>query len=336
MTATPRRPLGVLLANLGTPDAPTPSAVRRYLREFLSDRRVIEVPRPVWWLILNAFILPFRPRRVAALYRSIWEAEGDSPMRRILREQCDLVQRQLAASLPQADIHVLPAMSYGNPSLASALETLVARGVEQVVVLPLFPQYSATSTAPVYDAVSRWLAGQRNLPAVTLIKDYYRHPVYIAALAASVKAHRAAHGDAERLLFSFHGIPQAYADKGDPYPERCRETARAVAAALQLPEGSWACSFQSRFGRQEWVKPYTDKLLEEWGSAGVASVQVLCPAFSADCLETLEEIAEENREGFLHAGGQRYEYIPALNTRADHIALLAALLRPHLEAHLGQ
>jgi len=336
MTVPPRRQLGVLLANLGTPDAPTPSAVRRYLREFLSDSRVIEVPRPVWWLILNAFILPFRPRRVAALYRSIWEAEGDSPMRRILREQCELVQRQLGASLPQADIHVLPAMSYGNPSIASALEALRARGVEQVVVLPLFPQYSATSTAPVYDAVSRWLAGQRNLPAVSVIKDYYRHPVYVAALAASIKAHRDQHGSADRLLFSFHGIPESYAEKGDPYPERCRATAAAVAAALQLPEGSWACSFQSRFGRQEWVKPYTDKLLEEWGQSGVASVQVLCPAFSADCLETLEEIAEENREGFLHAGGQRYEYIPALNTRADHITLLAALVRPHLEAHLGQ
>ncbi|MDP2227832.1 MAG: ferrochelatase [Moraxellaceae bacterium] len=336
MTESPRRQVGVLLANLGTPDAPTTAAVRRFLRQFLSDRRVIEVPRPIWWLVLNAFILPFRPRRVARLYQSIWEREGDSPMRRILREQCALVQRQLSAVLPHADVHVLPAMSYGNPSVASALDALQAKGVEQVVVLPLFPQYSATSTAPVADALARWQAGQRNLLALTLIKDYFRHPVYIAALAASVQAHRREHGTAEKLLFSFHGIPQSYADKGDPYPSRCRETAERVAAALQLPDDAWAFSFQSRFGPQAWVKPYTDHLLESWGRAGVASVQVVCPAFSADCLETLEEIAEENREGFLQAGGKDYQYIPALNVRADHVALMSALVRPHLEAFLGQ
>lgn len=332
MSEPVRRHVGVVLANLGTPDAPTPAAVRRFLREFLSDSRVIEVPRPVWWLILNAFILPFRPARVAKLYQSIWEREGDSPMRRILREQCERLQQQLTGAMPSVQVSVMPAMSYGNPSIASVMTVLMEQGAEQIVVLPLFPQFSATSTAPVYDAIARWQASQRNLPSVVIIKDYYKHPVYIAALAASVQAHRHKHGNAEKLLISFHGIPQPYADKGDPYPERCKETAVRVASALNLPEDAWAFSFQSRFGFQEWVKPYTDETLTAWGQQGVSSVQVICPAFSADCLETLEEIAEENQETFLHAGGKSYQYIPALNVRPDHIALMSALVRPHLEA----
>lgn len=332
MSVPARRRLGVVLANLGTPDAPTTTAVRRYLREFLSDTRVIEVPRPVWWLVLNLFILPFRPARVARLYQMIWDKEGDSPMRRILKEQCEKLQIQLAAAMPSADIEVVPAMSYGNPSIAAAMDGLLQKGIEQIVVLPLFPQYSATSTAPVYDAVARWQSTRRNLPSIVIIKDYYRHPIYIAALAASIQSHRRQVGATEKVLFSFHGIPQAYADKGDPYPDRCRETAAMVASALGLDRDAWECSFQSRFGRQEWVKPYTDATLEAWGSGGVSSVQVLCPAFSADCLETLEEIAGENRHNFLNAGGKRYEYIPALNTRPDHIALMLALVRPHLEA----
>jgi ferrochelatase len=323
-----------VLANLGTPDAPTAAAVRRYLREFLSDRRVVELPRALWLPILTLFILPFRPRRVARLYRSIW-ADGDSPMRRILREQSDRLAVQLRHAFPQAEIHVLPAMTYGRPALGAALDELQARGVERIVVLPLFPQYSATSTAPVYDAVGRWLTGRRDLPALTLLKDYFAHPVYIAALAASIRAHRNTHGAAAKLLFSFHGIPQSYADRGDPYPGRCRDTATRVAAALGLAQEEWAFSFQSRFGAQAWVQPYTDVLLQQWAAAGVESVQVICPAFSADCLETLEEIAEQNREAFLHAGGTRYEYIPALNTRPDHITLMLALVRPHLEAHLA-
>lgn len=324
--------VGVVLVNLGTPDAPTPSAVRRYLREFLSDPRVIEVPRLLWWLILNLFILTFRPRRVARLYASIWE-DGDSPMRRILFEQARLLEEECARRFPDRAVSVLPAMTYGKPALGDVMNQLREEGVERVVLLPMFPQYSATSTAAAWDVLGRWMRGQRNLPALTLIKDYYCHPLYIGALAASVREHRERHGDARRLLFSFHGIPQSYEEKGDPYPARCRATAAAVAAALELPEGTWACSFQSRFGGQPWVQPYTDVLLEEWARAGVASVQVACPAFSADCLETLEEIAEENRENFLHAGGQRYEYIPALNTRPDHIALLLALVEPHLDAH---
>lgn len=331
--SSPQPRLGVVLVNLGTPDAPTAGAVRRYLREFLGDRRVIEVPRLMWWVILNLFILPFRPRRVAALYASIWQ-NGDSPMRQILKAQCELLQAGLDKDMPGSAVRVLPGMTYGQPALASALSALKAGGVERIVVLPLFPQYSATSSAAAVDALSRWLQKQRNLPAVTIIKDYFEHPLYIKALADSIREFRGRHGSAARLLFSFHGIPEAYAEKGDPYPQRCRATAAAVAAALQLPPGDWACSFQSRFGRQPWVQPYTDVLLREWAQDGVGSVQVVCPAFAADCLETLEEIAVENRELFLHAGGREYGYIPALNTRPDHIALLSALVRPHLEAHL--
>lgn len=333
MSPPPRPRLGVVLVNLGTPDAPTPAAVRKYLRQFLSDRRVIEVPRLLWWCILNLFILPFRPRRVAANYALIWQ-DGDSPMRKILHEQCALLAARLTAAFPDADIRVEPAMTYGQPALASALAALQAAQIEKIVVLPLFPQYSATSSAAAYDALGKWLATRRNLPSVTVLKDYFAHPRYVAALAASIEEHWAAHGRSERLLFSFHGIPEAYAAQGDPYPERCRATAALVAERLGLPADAWAASFQSRFGRQPWVQPYTDEMLSRWARSGVASVQVICPAFSADCLETLEEIAVENRERFLRAGGAGYQYIPALNTRPDHIALLAALLEPHLAAHL--
>ena len=322
-------PLGVVLVNLGTPDAPTPVAVRRYLRQFLSDRRVIEIPPILWQLILNLFILPFRPKRVAKLYASIWQ--GDSPMRAILQQQVSLLQQQLEGCLP-TEIKVRAAMTYGNPSVDSVLSQLKAEGVEHIVVLPLFPQFSATSSAPVYDAVQRWTAVQRNLVNLSIIKDYFAHPSYIAAMAQSIKDFRAVHGSAQKLLMSFHGIPQPYADKGDPYPKRCRCTAAQIAQALGLKEDEWAISFQSRFGKQEWVKPYTDKLLEQWAQAGVESVQIVSPAFSADCLETLEELAEENKHTFLAAGGKHYAYIPALNSRPDHIKLMADLVTPHLHA----
>lgn len=324
-------PLGVVLVNLGTPDAPTPVAVRRYLGQFLSDRRVIEIPPLLWKLILFLFILPFRPKRVARLYASIWEKSGDSPMRRILREQASALQTRLQGSVPTT-VRVEPAMTYGNPSLSSVLDKLRGEGIENIVVLPLFPQYSATSTAPVYDAVQRWASTQRNLPSFAIIKDYFAHPAYIRALVASIAEYREQHGTADKLLFSFHGIPQPYADKGDPYPKRCRCTAAHVAQQLGLSEDQWAIAFQSRFGKQEWVKPYTDVLLEEWARAGVGSVQVVSPAFSADCLETLEELAIQNAELFLHAGGKSYAYIPGLNTREDHIQMMVELALPWLQA----
>lgn len=329
MKANSAPPLGVVLVNLGTPDAPTPQAVRRYLRQFLSDRRVIEIPPVVWKIILNLFILPFRPKRVAQLYAAIWQQ--DSPMRAILQQQSQLLAAQLQDVVP-TQVIVKAAMSYGNPSLSSVLNQLRSEGVEHIVVLPLFPQYSATSTAPVYDAMQRWCATQRNLPSFTIIKDYFAHPQYIAAMANSIREFRAQHGSSQKLLMSFHGIPQPYADKGDPYPKRCRCTAAHIAHILGLKDDEWAISFQSRFGKQEWVKPYTDVLLAEWAKQGVESVQIVSPAFSADCLETLEELAEENKHLFLDAGGKQYQYIPALNQRADHIELLAQLVTPHLQA----
>lgn len=328
MTATSRPRIGVILANLGTPDAPTPAAVRRYLREFLSDGRVIEVPKLVWFFILRLFILPFRPKRVAHAYASIWA--DDSPMRTTLLAQVEGTRQRLAARLPAHEIAVLPAMSYGQPALREALDCLA--GCDELVVLPLFPQCSATSTGPVYDQVAQWLLGQRNLPGVQLVRGYATHPGYVAALADSIEAHWAAHGRADKLLFSYHGIPQPYADKGDPYPVQCRATTEAVVRRLGLPDDAWAMSFQSRFGLQEWVKPYTDALLREWGGSGVGSVQVICPAFSADCLETLEEIAVENRDVFVEAGGRHYEYIPALNAEPAHLDMMADIVAARIGA----
>lgn len=330
MTTSRRPRIGIILANLGTPDTPTAAGVRAYLREFLSDPRVIEVPRLVWFFILRLFILPLRSPRVAKAYAGIWEV--DSPMRLTLVQQVIAVRDRLEQRFPEAELTVLPAMSYGNPRLSVALAGVTDH--DELIVLPLFPQFSATSTAPVHDQVARWQLSQRRYPALQLIRDYHVHPDYIEALALRVEAHRAEHGPADRLLLSFHGIPQPYADKGDPYPLHCQATTAALRARLGLDESTCVMSFQSRFGLQEWLKPYTDDLLAQWGRDGVASVQVLCPAFSADCLETLEEIAIENGEHFRHHGGQRYEYIPALNVDEHHVQLMVNLLVPRVEAAL--
>lgn len=331
---TERIKVAVFLANLGTPSAPTPAAVRSYLREFLSDTRVIEVPRILWFFILRGIILPLRPKRVAKAYASIWTHE--SPMRETLLAQVEAVQARVSAAFPALDVQVLPAMSYGAPSLRDAMAHCHQHGIDHWVVLPLFPQYSATSTGPLYDQIARWIPKQRRLPALQIIRDYHTHPHYIRALAESIKTHWARHGQAEKLLFSFHGIPQPYADKGDPYPLHCRATAAAVVRELGLSDEQWCVSFQSRFGLQEWVKPYTDTTLKAWGELKLASVDVICPAFSADCLETLEEIAEENREFFQHAGGGRYTYIDALNAGELHIDMMHALLAPRLAAILTE
>ncbi|MFN3906942.1 ferrochelatase [Acinetobacter junii] len=330
MSATPKPKVTVILANLGTPDEATAPAVRRFLKQFLSDTRVIEIPKFIWWVILHAFVLPFRPKRVAQAYASVWST--DSPMREIVLKQTQLIKQRLLDENHQFDLTVVPAMTYGQPSIYAVFEQLEKVPQEHVILLPLFPQYSATSTAPLYDAFARWIPNQRHLPGITMIKDYYQHPLFIQALVDSVLAYQEQHGKPEKLLMSFHGIPQPYADKGDPYADRCRMTAKLVAEALHLNEDEWAISFQSRFGKQEWVKPYTDVLLEQWGQAGVRSVQVLSPAFSADCLETLEELAVENKETFQHAGGREYAYIPALNTDQAHIDLLASLVQANLDA----
>lgn len=328
MSLKPR--VAVIMANLGTPDAPTPVAVRAFLKQFLSDQRVIEIPKFIWWLILNLFVLPFRPKRVAHAYASIWQQ--DSPMRTILLRQVALVKEQIQQNFPDLQIDVHPAMTYGQPNIQDVLKQLQQNQVDHIILFPLFPQYSATSTAPLYDALSRWVVEQRNLPGLSVIRDYYAHPDFIRALANSVRYYQAQHGQADKLLMSFHGIPQPYADKGDPYADRCRITAQRVADELDLSPEQWAISFQSRFGKQEWVKPYTSELLTEWAKQGVGSVQVISPAFSADCLETLEELAVENKAIFLDNGGQHYVYIDALNDQPEHIALFVGLVRAQLQA----
>lgn len=316
----------ILLVNLGTPDAPTPSAVRAYLREFLSDTRVIEIPKLIWQVILNLFVLTTRPKKVAHAYDSVWTADG-SPLLAILKQQAKDLQDHLdKIGVPTA---VYPATTYGNPSIKETMSALCADGVDKFVILPLYPQYSATSTAAAFDKAAKLAMSLRNVPEICFIKDYHDHPLLIDALAASIRRYWGEHGRADKLLFSFHGIPKPYADKGDPYPEQCRTTAVLVADKLGLTADQWAISFQSRFGAQEWLKPYTDELLGEWGAQGL-SVQVASPAFSADCLETLEELAVENRDNFLAAGGKSYAYIPALNTDPLHIEMMADIVKKYL------
>ncbi|HEE2468376.1 TPA: ferrochelatase [Klebsiella pneumoniae] len=313
---------GILLANLGTPDAPTPGAVKRYLRQFLSDKRVVDTSRLLWWPLLRGVILPIRSPRVAKLYQSVWMEEG-SPLMVYSRRQ----QQALAARLP--DTPVALGMSYGSPSLASAVDDLLAQGVEHIVVLPLYPQYSCSTVAAVWDELARILAKKRAIPGISFIRDYAEHPDYIHVLAASVRASFAVHGEPDLLLLSYHGIPQRYANQGDDYPQRCRDTTRELVSALGLPPERVMMTFQSRFGREPWLTPYTDETLKMLGEKGTKHIQVLCPGFAADCLETLEEIAVQNREIFLEAGGKQYEYIPALNADAAHIEMMVNLTAPY-------
>lgn len=319
---------GVLLVNLGTPDAPTPEAVKRYLAEFLHDHRVVDLTRWLWCPILHGIILQVRPKRVAKAYAGVWTDKG-SPLLAISLQQ----QAAIKAELNQRglDLPVELAMTYGNPSIDKGLQVLVDQGVEEVIVLPLYPQYSATTTGAVFDKLAKVIAKRPEFPAISFIRDYYRRDRYLEALAQSVKDHWQEHGKGERLLISFHGIPKRYADNGDPYPQHCHYTAEQLALRLGLDAGEWLCSFQSRFGREEWLQPYTDKTLEQWG-AEIGQVDVICPAFAADCLETLEEIQVENREIFCEAGGESLSYIPALNDREDHISLLADLIQEKVHA----
>ncbi|GAB2791395.1 ferrochelatase [Halomonas shantousis] len=319
---------GVMLVNLGTPDAPTPEAVRRYLAEFLGDRRVIDLPRALWWPILHGVILRTRPRKVAKAYAAVWQDEG-SPLLSIGLRQ----QRALKAHLDKhvgEEIPVELAMTYGNPSMEAAGLALRRAGAERILVLPLYPQFSSTTTAAVFDRLARALSPCPHLPELRFVRDYHDHPAYIGALANSVREHWARHGGQRgRLLMSYHGIPKRYAEKGDPYPHHCETTSRLLAESLGLEEGEWFQTYQSRFGREEWLKPYTDETLQAWGKEGVKHVDVMSPAFAADCLETLEELEVENRGYFENAGGVTYRYIPALNDRDDHIALLAELVETH-------
>ena len=316
--------LGVLLSNLGTPDAPERAAVRRYLSEFLSDPKVIRLPRWLWLPILHGVILRVRPARSARAYRAVWTAQG-SPLAVHSERQRHSLQRVLDArgAVPAS---VALGMRYGRPAIAEALDGLRGAGAAELVVLPLYPQRSETTTGSTEDAVRAALArlGWRIEPR--FVSDYHLHPAYLAALAESVRAHWAEQGRGERLLFSFHGLPKRYCERGgDPYAGQCHATARALAGTLGCGPAEWAIAFQSRVGRGEWLRPYTDQLLVEWGREGVGHAQVLCPGFAADCLETLEEIAIGEAARFRAAGGGRLDYIPALNERPAHIDLLADL-----------
>ncbi len=320
--------IGVLISNLGTPDAPEKAAVKRYLKEFLWDRRVVDTPRWLWWPILHGVILNFRPARSAAAYREIWTAEG-SPLLAHTRAQALALAQELSQAYGE-EVVVDFGMRYGQPSLTRAVQGLIDQGIEQLLVLPLYPQYSATTTASTFDALAADLQARRFFPELHFIPDYHRHPAYISALATHIRNYRDKHGAAEKLLFSYHGIPQRYGQLGDPYEAQCLETSRLLVAELGLEESEHATVFQSRFGREPWLQPYTDKSLQVLGKSGVESVQIVCPGFSSDCLETLEEIAVENRDYFLKAGGKKYQYIPCLNSSAEHIQALAAILQPHL------
>lgn len=314
---------GVLMVNMGTPESPTPNAVKRYLAKLLSDRRVVDTPRALWLPLLYGVILPLRSPRVAKLYQSIWLEEG-APLLVYSRRQ----QQALAASLPNVVVEL--AMSYGQPALLPAMARLLAQDITRLVILPLYPQYSCSTSAAIWDAVARNLKGYRRLPSICFIRDYAAHPAYIAALSASVAHAFAQHGRPDRLVLSFHGIPQRYAEEGDDYPQRCDVTRQALAAALDYPAEQVLMTFQSRFGRNSWLLPATDETMKSLPPKGVKHVQVICPGFAADCLETLEEIQVQNRKIFEHAGGSAFHYIPALNDDAAHVEMLRQLVMAEL------
>lgn len=310
--------IGILLANLGTPDEPTTPAVKRYLRQFLSDPRVIDLPKLKWQFILNLFVLPKRSPKVAEAYKGIWTKDG-SPLLSISCQQQKALQNYFDNKGDNVIVEL--GMSYGNPSIESAVSNLLSQNVEKIIVLPLYPQYSSSTTASVFDAFARGLAQHKKMVPFEFIHSYHNHPLYIQALANTVELE-----DDELLLFSFHGIPQRYETEGDFYPTHCKETAQLVVEKLGLTEKQYFVSFQSRFGDEVWLQPYTDETLESFPNKGIKKVAVICPGFSADCLETIEEIGEENKENFIHAGGENYRYIDALNANADHIKLLTTLI----------
>jgi ferrochelatase len=327
-------PTAVLLVNLGTPAAPAPAAVRRYLREFLSDPRVVDLPRILWLPILHAFVLNTRPAKSAAKYASIWTDEG-SPLRVHTERQTKLLRGYLGERLPSPPA-VAFAMRYGEPSIARALEALAARGIRRVLVVPLYPQYAASTTASVEDALARvhHLLRARSME-VRVLQDFHDDPGYIGALSAQLREHREKNGPPDRLLMSFHGLPQRAIDRGDPYRDQCAATARLLALESGQPEGRWQVSFQSRFGAAEWLKPYTVDVLRGWGREGVSRVDVVCPGFVSDCLETLEEIGIEARRAFLEAGGSEFNLLPCLNERHAWIQALADLVIRHSGADAG-
>jgi ferrochelatase len=323
---------GILYCNLGTPDEPTAPALRRYLAEFLSDPRVVEIPKPIWWLILHGIILRVRPAKSAAKYASIWTPEG-SPLRVWTEKQAAGLQAALAEQGHAVSVKV--AMRYGKPSVASVMDAFAAEGCTRVLVLPAYPQYSGTTTASVADAVYAWAAKARWLPELRFVNQYHDHAGYIQALAAKVRAHWAAHGPLnlagrDKLVMSFHGVPKRTLMLGDPYHCQAHKTGRLLAEALGLQKGDYRVTFQSRFGKAEWLQPYTEPTVMELAQGGTQRIDVVCPGFTSDCLETLEEIAMEVREAFTTSGGQAFHYIPCLNDDAGFVAALASVAQQHM------
>ena len=325
MTEAPGPRIGVLISNLGTPDEPTPRAVRRYLAEFLSDRRVISLSPLLWQPILHGIVLRIRPRRSARLYQKIWMEEG-SPLLVYSQRQRDALQEEL--NRREHAVQVALGMRYGRPSIAQALDEL--QEIDTLVVLPLYPQFSNATTTSTRDALTHALKRQENQPETRFVDHYANDPAYLNACASQIRSFREQHGTGEQLILSFHGLPKESVEQGDPYAQQCQETAHGIAHALGLGEDQWRLTFQSRFGPKEWLTPYTDETLRELSGGGIRSVDVFCPGFSADCLETLEEIEQENQAVFLAAGGQTFRYIPALNDNPDYIQALAGLIEHHM------
>jgi ferrochelatase len=316
----------VILTNLGTPKTNSVPAVRQFLKQFLSDSRVVEIPKVIWWLILNLIILPFRSRSALEGYNSIWTSEG-SPLLAISRRQQAALQKELGD-----EVQVELMMRYGEPSFRTVLSRLQDEGIRRLIVLPLYPQNSATTTATTFDHLADVLRHSRNMPEIHFINEYHGDPGYIHALAASIQEHWKAEERQRFLLMSFHGLPQRNVDLGDPYYDQCTGTAHLLATILGLGPDQWTMSFQSRFGKQTWLQPYTSEILAAMAQKGLQEIDLLCPGFSVDCLETLEEIQVENREIFLENGGREYRYIPCLNDRVDHIQMMADLVRPYLSS----
>jgi ferrochelatase len=319
---------GILLVNLGTPAAPTAQALRPYLKEFLSDPRVVEIPRLVWWLILNGIILNTRPKKSAEKYAAIWTADG-SPLRVHTEKQAKLLHGWLGEKLT-SPLKVEYAMRYGQPSIPATLARMKAEGCDRILILPAYPQYAASSTATAFDAAFSWLLKTRNQPALRTLKHYHDHPAYIHALASNIRDDWQKNGRPDVLVMSFHGVPRYTLDKGDPYHCECQKTGRLLAEALGLEAKQFRLTFQSRFGRAEWLQPYTDKTLAALGKEGVKRVDVVAPGFTADCLETLEELAIEGRATFIAAGGKEFRYIPALNEHPKWIAALGQIALDNL------
>ncbi|GAB1265084.1 ferrochelatase [Aurantivibrio infirmus] len=321
---------GVIIMNLGTLSAPTKAGYRAFIKEFLSDPRVVEIPRIAWWPILNLFILPFRPAKIIGGYEKIWDETKGFPLTYITQSQSEKLQSKLQLQLGKSAPTVTYAMTYGQPKLAERVNELKQSGVEKIFVLPLYPQYSATTTASIYDQYSQLISESRDIPDITINKSYYQRDDYIEALVNSIRSYRQDNGASERLLLSFHGIPKRCVDLGDPYFKHCEATANAVAAGLNLRDDEWGISFQSRLGKATWLQPYTFDVLQQWGKDGIKTVDVACPAFAADCLETLEEIAFEGKEVFLEAQGENLRLIPCLNDSDIHIEVLANIVRQRL------